>query len=74
MERYETAFYQPLVSDWQNYENWQAAGAKDATERATEIWQQALREYEEPKLDAAIREELDAYAANRRAEIGDDEP
>ncbi len=74
MERYETAFYQPLVSDWQNYENWELAGAKDATRRATDIWQQALREYEQPHMDPAIREELDSYMAKRKEEIGDGEP
>ena len=74
MERYETAFYQPLVSDWQNYENWELAGAKDATERATGIWQQALVEYEEPPMDPAIKEALDDYVARRKIEIGDGEP
>jgi trimethylamine--corrinoid protein Co-methyltransferase len=33
-----------------------------------------LREYEEPAMDPAIREELDAYVAQRRAEIGAGEP
>lgn len=74
MERYETAFYQPLVSDWQNYENWELAGSQTATERATGIWKRALREYEEPALDIAVREELDDYVARRRLEIGDGEP
>ena len=74
MERYETAFYRPLVSNWQNYENWQASGGKDASERATEIWQQALNDYEEPKLDEAVREELAAFVAERKAEIGSGEP
>ena len=74
MERYEHAFYRPLVSNWQNYENWQLGGGKDATQRATEIWKQALKEYEEPAMDPAIREALDAYVARRRAEIGSGEP
>jgi trimethylamine--corrinoid protein Co-methyltransferase len=74
MERYEHAFYQPLVSNWQNFENWQLAGGKDATQRATEIWKRALSEYEPPAMDVAIREELDAYVTHRRAEIGSDEP
>ncbi|GAB5439348.1 trimethylamine methyltransferase family protein [Falsiruegeria mediterranea] len=74
MERYETAFYRPILSDWQNYENWEAAGAKNAVERATEVWQQALRDYEEPAMDPAIREELDAYVAKRKEEIGGGEP
>jgi trimethylamine---corrinoid protein Co-methyltransferase len=74
MERYEHAFYRPLVSNWQNYENWQLAGAKDATQRATDIWKLALGEYEEPPMDPAIREALDAYVAQRRAAIGGGEP
>ncbi|MCF6431432.1 trimethylamine methyltransferase family protein [Leisingera sp. MMG026] len=74
MARYETAFYTPMLSDWQNYENWEAAGAKDALSRATGIWQQALRDYAEPPMDPAIREELEAYAARRREEIGSGEP
>ncbi|MEK1890416.1 MAG: trimethylamine methyltransferase family protein [Phyllobacterium sp.] len=74
MSRYETAFYQPMLSNWQNYGSWQEAGGHDALERATDIWQQALRDYEEPQLDPAIREELDAYIARRREEIGTGEP
>jgi len=74
MARYETAFYRPMLSDWTNHGGWEAAGAKDALTRATELWQQALREYEEPAMDPAIREELDAYVVRRKAEIGTDEP
>ncbi|MGB6307559.1 MAG: trimethylamine methyltransferase family protein [Steroidobacteraceae bacterium] len=74
MERYEHAFYRPLVSNWQNYENWQLGGGKDATQRATDIWKQALKEYEEPAMDPAIREALDDYVTRRRAEIGGEEP
>ena len=74
MERYEHAFYQPLVSNWQNYENWQLSGGKDATQRATEIWKRALTEYEQPPLDPAVLESLDAYIARRREAIGGGEP
>jgi len=74
MERYSTAFYQPLLSNWQNYEAWQEAGGLDATARATGLWKKALEEYEEPVLDPAIREALQAYMAQRRQEIGGGEP
>jgi trimethylamine--corrinoid protein Co-methyltransferase len=74
MERYEHAFYQPLVSNWQNYENWQLGGAKDATQRATDIWKRALNEYTAPPLEPARLEELDAYIARRCAAIGGGEP
>ncbi|MCW3784457.1 trimethylamine methyltransferase family protein [Defluviimonas salinarum] len=74
LARYESAFYRPMLSDWTNYGGWEAAGAKDALTRATGLWQQALRDYEEPALDPAIREALDAYVARRKEEIGSDEP
>jgi trimethylamine--corrinoid protein Co-methyltransferase len=74
LERYESAFYQPLVSNWQNYENWQLSGSGDATQRATAIWKRALAEYQEPHMDPSTRAELDAYVERRRAEIGDNEP
>ena len=74
LDRYETAFYQPMLSDWTNHGAWEAAGSKDAITRATALWQKALAEYEEPALDAGIAEELDAYVARRKEQIGSGEP
>lgn len=74
LARYEKAFYQPLLADWQAYGNWQAAGSKDATQRATDLWQRALAEYEQPAMPADIGRELAAYVTERRREIGDGEP
>jgi trimethylamine--corrinoid protein Co-methyltransferase len=71
LARYETAFYTPLVSNWQNYENWQIAGGLDATQRATRIWQAALEHYEQPPLDPAVSEALDAFVARRKEELRD---
>ena len=74
LERYATAFYQPLLSNWQNYEAWTEAGAMDATQRATGVWKKALADYVQPPMDEGVREELEAYVARRRQEIGADEP
>jgi len=74
LERYETAFYKPILSDWTGHGAWEAAGAKDALTRATELWQRALGEYREPVLDPAIAEELETYIAHRKEEIGAGEP
>jgi len=49
MERYETAFYEPVVADWSNFGQWSENGSESANERATAIWQQRLREFEPPK-------------------------
>jgi trimethylamine--corrinoid protein Co-methyltransferase len=69
LERFETAFYAPLLSDWRNFETWQEAGALDATRRAHGIWKELLRNYEEPAMDPPIRAELAAYVARRKKEI-----
>ena len=74
MERYESAFYAPMLSDWTNYEAWELAGAKTTTERATELWKQALEEYQQPQMDPAVDEALKDYMARRREEIGAGEP
>ncbi len=69
MERYETAFYSPLVSDWRNFETWAEAGSIDARERAHLIWRQLLDESESPVLDPAIDDELTEFVARRTAEL-----
>ena len=69
MERYETAFYQPLLSDWRNFETWQADGARTATERANTIWKRLLAEAVPPPMDPARAEALDAFVARRTREI-----
>ena len=74
LERYADAFHAPLNSDWRPSEAWLAAGGLTATERATGIWQDILRAYEPPPVDPAIREELAAYVATRKEEIGSGEP
>ena len=70
LARYETAFYQPLLSNWDNYDTWHERGGIDATARANAVWKQLLAEYEQPPLDPAIGEALEAYVARRKAEGG----
>ncbi len=69
LARYETAFYQPILSDWRNYETWAEDGARSATERATAIWKDLLRSYQQPPLDPGIAEALEAYVRRRKEEI-----
>jgi trimethylamine--corrinoid protein Co-methyltransferase len=66
MARYETAFYQPLLTEQRNFETWEEAGSADTQVRANRIWKQLLRDYEQPPLDPAIDEELTAYVAKRK--------
>lgn len=69
-DRYTTAFHQPFVSDWRNYEAWEAAGSVWTPERAHHIYHQILDTFEEPPMDQAIREELQAFVARRKSEGG----
>ena len=69
-DRYATAFYQPFLSDWRNYEAWEVAGATWTAERANKLYKEILAEFEEPPMDPAIREELQAFVARRKEEGG----
>ena len=70
LERYETAFYAPMLSDWRNFETWQEAGSPDIASRANTLYKQLLTEYQVPALDVAIAEELDEFVARRTREGG----
>ena len=70
LERYSTAFFDPLVAVRQGYEQWHESGAADAAERARGVWQHLLESYEPPPLDAAVAEALDDFVARRKRELG----
>jgi trimethylamine--corrinoid protein Co-methyltransferase len=69
-DRYRTAFYRPLVSDWRNYESWAEAGRPEAAAKAMELAAAFLAAYEPPPMDPSRREELDEFVARRVAEGG----
>lgn len=69
-DRYATAFYQPYLSDWRNYEAWEAAGAVWTPERANKIYKDILQEFTPPPLDDALHEELKDFVARRKSEGG----
>ncbi|MCH8105225.1 MAG: trimethylamine methyltransferase family protein, partial [Proteobacteria bacterium] len=69
MERYENAFYAPLLSNWDNYETWLERGSVDSEQRANQIWKQLLREYQQPTIDPAIDEALKDYVARRKRQM-----
>jgi len=70
MERYNTQFYEPFVSDWSNFGQWTEAGSKTATERATGIWKNLLADFEAPAFDPSCKEAVDAFVAKRTEEGG----
>jgi len=68
--RYATAFYAPMVSDWRNFEAWEADGAEQTPERAHRIYRQIVDGFEAPVMDPAIREELAEFVEKRKREGG----
>ena len=69
LQRYESAFYQPLLSTRDNFERWQESGAPDTARRANALWKKLLQTYEKPPIDPAIEEALADFVARRKREI-----
>ena len=69
LARYETAFWEPVLSDWKPYGGWVEAGSKSTSQRAGEIATHLIDTFEAPAMDPSIREELDAYVAKRKEEL-----
>jgi trimethylamine--corrinoid protein Co-methyltransferase len=51
-----------------DFSTWEAAGSPTTEQQANVVWKKLLDSYEDPGLDPAIDEELQAYMAKRRAE------
>ncbi|MEM6941134.1 MAG: trimethylamine methyltransferase family protein [Pseudomonadota bacterium] len=69
-ERYTTAFYQPFLSDWRNFEGWEVAGGVWTSERAHHMFKDIITSFDPPAMDEGIREELADFVARRKAEGG----
>jgi len=69
LERYQTAFYSPLLSDWSNYESWVDRGSQDTATSAHHAWKEMLNNYQQPVLDPAKKESLEDYVACRKEQI-----
>jgi trimethylamine---corrinoid protein Co-methyltransferase len=69
-DRYQSAFYAPIASDWRNYEAWEQDGAVWTHERAHGIFKQIMAEFEPPAMNGDHREELARFVAKRKQEGG----
>ncbi len=68
--RYRNAFFSPMISDWRNYETWREAGSPTAYDKANRLYKEKLASFTPPPIDDAIKAELDAFVAKRKAEGG----
>lgn len=70
MDRYATAFYEPLVADLANFGTWVEAGGKSSDSRATGIWQGLLASYQPPEGSAERADRVARYIADGKARGG----
>ena len=70
LDRFETAFYEPIVFSRANFEQWEEDGSKQTDERATEVWKRVLADYEPPPIDSAVSAQLDDFVERATAEGG----
>jgi trimethylamine---corrinoid protein Co-methyltransferase len=70
MERYDGAFYAPLVADLSNFGQWSEAGSLRSDQRATAIWQKVLADFQPPAHGAEAGSRLAQFIADRTAAGG----
>ncbi len=69
LANFQRAFFMPELFDNNSIEQWQAEGAIEANARGLAHARRMLADYEEPKLDEGVNEELLAYIDRREREI-----
>jgi trimethylamine--corrinoid protein Co-methyltransferase len=67
----ETAFWESAVADNNSFEQWRDEGMKNTSRRASERWKRLLAGYEQPRLDPAVDNKLNAFVSRRKAERPD---
>jgi trimethylamine--corrinoid protein Co-methyltransferase len=70
LERFRSAFYDPILFDRSNFEQWTEAGALDVTRRANGVWKRVLEEFQPAPPDEAAASALTEFVERRRAEGG----
>ncbi len=66
LARFRTAFHRPELFDYSSWEQWHEAGDHSAAARATNGWRALMDQYQQPKLDDAVEEELQSFMRERR--------
>ena len=60
-EHFRTEFYQPMISNRDNYDTWQAGGAQQIQEKANQKVKQILADYSPPDLPAEADRDLQRF-------------
>lgn len=70
MALYNSEFYEPIVHVYANFGTWTERGARDATARATDVWQSIVSQDSGLNLDADRVGALQDFVARRKSEGG----
>jgi trimethylamine--corrinoid protein Co-methyltransferase len=68
---FKSAFWRSDVLDYKPYETWAEEGARDTMALASVRVRKLLDTYQQPALDPAINEALNAYVAQKKASMPD---
>ncbi|MDF0595021.1 trimethylamine methyltransferase family protein [Psychromarinibacter halotolerans] len=68
---FKTAFWRSQLLDYKPFETWAEEGARDTLTLATERARKLLNDYQQPAMDPAVSEALDAFVAERKASMPD---
>lgn len=68
---FKDAFYLSPLTDNNSYEQWEADGALDHSQRANAAFKKSLEEYQMPPMDPAVDEALIAYMEQRKSSCPD---
>jgi trimethylamine--corrinoid protein Co-methyltransferase len=71
MERFSTAFYRAELFDYNDFDTWFEGGSLPISEKASQKVDQLLSEYEAPKLEESLDEQLQEFIAKRKKELLD---
>ena len=71
VQRYRSAFVEPMAPAWGSYEAYADAGSPALTQHALTWAKRALEAYERPPLDDSVKDELDDYVHRRMQELPD---
>ena len=71
MHNYQIAFYEPKLSNSENVESWEEAGAENMRLRAFERRHVLLEQYGAPPLNVTVKEALGAFVTQRKGSMPD---
>ncbi|MCP3975261.1 MAG: trimethylamine methyltransferase family protein [bacterium] len=70
LDRYATAFYEPVVFSRANFEQWTEDGSQRTDERATAIWERVIAQYEAPPIEDDAMAAMQGFVERRISEGG----